>query len=216
MKAVAGNGRGCKPELPRGHPVTAASAGGFLLSGTLAGHMTVCLGCRSKRKHLPGQVVPPVCREPLWAEARLSEEWGDDTLQKKPAGSEGLGFTLLSSSLKRRPNACTSRGPCWVSVLGAWGRPRAARQCRWPSSTLPGHSSSCSSSSEPEGPWRTSSYHLLVRVFIWMRPWWRSWGKDTTKPCQWVRVRVRVKEGREAALHLVEGKGGRPHGHRRF
>lgn len=36
------------------------------------------------------------------------------------------------------------------------------------------HSSSCSSSSEPEGPWRTSSYHLLVRVFIWMRPWWRS------------------------------------------
>lgn len=35
-------------------------------------------------------------------------------------------------------------------------------------------SSSCSSSSEPEGPWRTSSYHLLVRVFIWMRPSCRS------------------------------------------
>ena len=45
-----------------------------------------------------------------------------------------------------------------------------------------GHSSSCSSSSEPEGPWRTSSYHLLVRVFIWMRPWWRSWGGRHSKP----------------------------------
>lgn len=46
------------------------------------------------------------------------------------------------------------------------------------------HSSSCSSSSEPEGPWRTSSYHLLVRVFIWMRPWCRS-------SC----VSLRVKKG---------------------
>lgn len=44
------------------------------------------------------------------------------------------------------------------------------------------HSSSCSSSSEPEGPWRTSSYHLLVSVFIWMRPWWRS---------SWVSRRVK-------------------------
>lgn len=35
-------------------------------------------------------------------------------------------------------------------------------------------SASSSSSSEPEGPWRTSSYHLLVRVFIWIRPCNRS------------------------------------------
>lgn len=31
-------------------------------------------------------------------------------------------------------------------------------------------SASSSSSSDPDGPWRTSSYHLLVRVFIWIRP----------------------------------------------
>lgn len=73
-------------------------------------------------------------------------------------------------------------------------------------SALPGHSSSCSSSSEPEGPWRTSSYHLLVRVFIWMRPWWRSWSKDTTKPCQ--GVRARVKEG-EGSCSAPGGGGGR-------
>lgn len=35
-------------------------------------------------------------------------------------------------------------------------------------------SASSSSSSDPEGPWRTSSYHLLVSVFIWIRPCNRS------------------------------------------
>lgn len=51
-------------------------------------------------------------------------------------------------------------------------------------------SSSCSSSSEPEGPWRTSSYHLLVRVFIWMRPSCRSWAKGRAQHC-----------------HLLQGQG---------
>lgn len=101
---------------------------------------------------------------------------------QKPAGSDGLevpgsedclGFALLSSPLKssqmhRPPGAIA--GVCPRSPGEADGR------------ALRGHSSSCSSSSEPEGPWRTSSYHLLVSVFIWMRPWWRSWDKDTTTP----------------------------------
>lgn len=56
MMALAGNDRNCRPAFPRGHPVTAASTTGFLLAGTWDGQMTVCLGCRSKRKHLPGQV----------------------------------------------------------------------------------------------------------------------------------------------------------------
>lgn len=101
---------------------------------------------------------------------------------QKPAGSDGLevpgsedclGFALLSSPLKssqmHRPPGALPR-VCPRSPGEADGR------------ALRGHSSSCSSSSEPEGPWRTSSYHLLVSVFIWMRPWWRS---------SWVSRRVK-------------------------
>lgn len=65
----------------------------------------------------------------------------------------------------------------WVA-RPVWALPARSR------ATLLGQNSSCSSSSEPDGPWRTSSYHLLVRLFIWMRPWWRSWAGRGDKPGQ--------------------------------
>lgn len=91
---------------------------------------------------------------------------------QKPAGSAGLhslgderlGCPGLSSSPKGPPSAGALRPSLGVRPGGQAEAPLR-------------HSSSCSSSSEPEGPWRTSSYHLLVRVFICMRPWWRSWGR---------------------------------------
>lgn len=78
--------------------------------------------------------------------------------QPAPRARDGLHFPLLPSPLRTLPHASVRRGSREEAGRGALLR----------------HSSSCSSSSEPEGPWRTSSYHLLVRVFIWMRPWWRS------------------------------------------
>lgn len=101
--------------------------------------------------------------------------------------------------------------------------PGALAEClsQEPWGALLGHSSSCSSSSEPEGPWRTSSYHLLVRVFIWMRPWWRSWGRRHNQALvSQGQVRVRAEEGGgELALDLTGGvgeMGGRVHGHGQF
>lgn len=106
----------------------------------------------------------------------------------------GPGVTLLLSALKS-------------------GELPVRAPCGGPSRASLGHSSSCSSSSEPEGPWRTSSYHLFVSVFIWMRPWWRSWGGRRGKPLS-VGQGQAQGQGREGQLlcALWEETAGRAHG----
>lgn len=109
--------------------------------------------------------------------------------------------TALASPASVYPRPALPGAPA-KRVLEPWGGPPGA---------LLHHNSSCSSSSEPEGPWRTSSYHLLVRVFIWMRPWWRSWVGDTSEPSSvgLGRVTVRAEEVGEGNCFVPHGGCGR-------
>lgn len=144
---------------------------------------------------------------------------GPSSLRAAVRPSEERGGELQGSRLAHRVRS-PGLGRPWPGCHPPSLRPeerRAARARAWglagSSRVSLDHRSSCSSSSEPEGPWRTSSYHLLVSVFIWMRPWWRSWGGRRASPCQWGQGQAQG-QGREGQLLCAscEETAGRTHG----